>query len=321
MRRDDGVSRPARAVRNYSLKQRYYIVLLAVCQDDTLLTFCDRGAQLVEIPIQGHQRPEAVDDVLRQLRREDALVQRPIVLEIDGLPVVPRLEQRRRLALAPGILRPTQRKDLLLVELPHQTAQRLGVLVEAPAVGGHQRRAGTPEAHAVAVIVRPDLKIEGGATRPVLIAGADAEPQVILVRPLPVEPPGAPVDAGQLQQKRIVGTHLVNGVIDLLRQRPRGGQQMLLIVLLMLHEPAPLVVEANAPQKVHRFLRISLKCHIAAPWSSFVVGIVPGLRHFCKERKHNKKETSERMSLFGGAGDRTRTGTLSPAVDFEFLKK
>ncbi len=68
MRRDDGVSRPACAVRNYSLKQRYYIVLLAVCQDDTLLTFCDRGAQLVEIPIQGHQRPEAVDDVLRQLR-------------------------------------------------------------------------------------------------------------------------------------------------------------------------------------------------------------------------------------------------------------
>lgn len=102
MRRDDGVSRSACAVRNYSLKQCYYIVLLSVCQDGTLLTFCDRGAQLIEIPVQGHQRSETVDDVLRQLRREDTLVQRPVVLEIDGLPVVPRLEQRRRLTPAPG---------------------------------------------------------------------------------------------------------------------------------------------------------------------------------------------------------------------------
>ena len=48
--------------------------------------------------------------------------------------------------------------------------------VDALAVQGHEGRGGTPEAHAVAVIVRGNFKVEGGAAGPVLIAGADTEP-------------------------------------------------------------------------------------------------------------------------------------------------
>ena len=135
------------------------------------------------------------------------------------------------------------------------------MLVDGLAVRLHQRRLRRPEAHAVAVIVRPDLKVKRGPPRPVLAAGADAEPQVVLVRSIPVQPSGIPIDAGELQQKRLLGECRVQGFIHLLAQRTGGGQEMCLIVLLMRQKPGAFVVEPNAPQKVQCLLCIAFKSH------------------------------------------------------------
>ena len=43
----------------------------------------------------------------------------------------------------------------------------------------------------------------------------------------------------------------------------------------------------------------------------------PAGDRFCIAKPHQKEETHESVSPLFGAGDRTRTGTLSPAVDFE----
>ena len=74
-----------------------------------------------------------------------------------------------------------------------------------------------------------------------------------------MEPPGVPVDAGHLQQKRLVGILFVHGVVDLLAQRPGGRQHMGLIVLLVRQKPAALVVEPDAPEEIQRGGGIAFK--------------------------------------------------------------
>ena len=185
------------------------------------------------------------------------------MLQIHRLLLIPGPQQRADLPTASGILRPNQHEMFLPVEPPYQPGQFLRLLVDALAVRLHQRRLRRPEPHAVAVIIRRDLKVKRRPPRPVLVPGADAEPQMILVRPLPVQPPGVPVDTGHLQQERFLRVLLVQRLIYLLPQLPGGPQQMRLIVLLVGHEPAPLVVEPYAPQKVQRLLGVSLKCHVS----------------------------------------------------------
>ena len=133
--------------------------------------------------------------------------------------------------------------------------------VDLLAVGLHQRRCRCPEAQAEAVVVRPQLKPEGGPSRPVLVTGTDAPPQVILVGAPAVEPPGVPVNAGYLQDQRLVGKRLVHRLIDLFAQLLDGSQEGIDVLVLVRHKPAPLIVEADAPHEVHRLRGKALKCH------------------------------------------------------------
>ena len=177
----------------------------------------------------------------------------------QGLLLIPGAQQVADLALAADIVRAVQLKHLLAVKRPHQLLQGPGVPVDLLAIAGYQGGGGGPEAHAVAVVVRGDLKIEGGAAGPVLVPGADAEPQVVLVGPLAVEPPGVPVNAADLQDQRLPGQGRRQPLVHRLAQLPGGGQQVLLIVVLVDQEPAALIVEADAPHKIHGFLAVSLK--------------------------------------------------------------
>lgn len=84
---------------------------------------------------------------------------------------------------------------------------------------------------------------------------------MILIGPLSVETAGIPVDAADLQYQRFVGQHGMKAVVELLPQRTGGGQQVGLVLLFMLLKPAAVVIEADAPEKIHRLLVIALKHH------------------------------------------------------------
>ena len=177
----------------------------------------------------------------------------------QGLFLEPRPQKVADFPLAAGIAVPGEDELPLPVEQAHQPAEFIRALLQIPAKELHQLCPSLPEAHAVAVILRGDLEVEGGPSRPVLVPGAHAEPQVILVRSPAVEPSGIPIDTADLQQERLMGEHPPQALIDLLTQSPGRLQQMLLIVLLMGQKPLPFVIEADAPHKVHCLLRISLK--------------------------------------------------------------
>ena len=223
-----------------------------------------RGAEGGKIPVKGQEGFQVLRDPGGESRRVEALVQGDLMGQGQGFLLVPGAQQVADLALAADIVRSRQLKDLLAVKLAHQLLQGLGVPVDLLAIAGHGGGGSGPEAHAIAVIVRGDLKIEGRAARPVLVPGADAEPQVVLVGSLAVEPPGVPVNAADLQDQRLMGQRCRQTVVHGLAQLTGGGQQVLLVIVLMGQEPAAFVVEADAPHEIHGLLAVSLK-HSVSP--------------------------------------------------------
>ena len=222
------------------------------------------GAQAAEVVIKREQQVEVFHNLVREGGGEDLLVERQLMLQREGLLLVPRAQEVAHLALAAGVVRAGQGEDVLPIEAAHELFQLAGRAVDLAAVQLHQSGRGAPEAHAVAIVVRGDLEIERGAARPVILAGADAEPKVVLIRPTAEQAARVAVDTADLELQRLVRQHRVQAVVDLPAQCARRLEQGGLIDLLVLHEPAALIIEADPPEEIHRLLRIALK-HIRSP--------------------------------------------------------
>lgn len=111
------------------------------------------------------------------------------------------------------------------------------VPVDAGAELGHGDGLGAVIAHPQAVILRRDLKIEGGDMGPPLLLGPDGEPQVVLVGAAAVEPPCIPVDAGDMKVQLLLGIGGGHGGMDLAAQLLEGSDDQIQILLLVGLEP------------------------------------------------------------------------------------
>ena len=155
--------------------------------------------------------------------------------------------------------------------------------VDPLAIRLHQRRSRRPKAQAEAIILRCDLKPKGRPPRPVLIPRADAPPQMVFIRPAAEQTPRIAVNAGHLQHQRLVRQHLMDSLVHLCTQLLHRLQKCILIHLLILHEPAPLVVEADAPHEIHRRVRKALKHTLYLLFFlNFLLCILPRRKKFCK---------------------------------------
>ena len=125
------------------------------------------AGQREHIVVIGLQEAEPLQHLIGQLRLE----QQPLAVLIPGegnaFPVVPGGEQRPRVPLGALVQLPLQLERGLL-QLPGQLLHRLGVPVDAGAQLGHGDRGRVIAPHAEAVILRGDLKVEGGQAHPLL---------------------------------------------------------------------------------------------------------------------------------------------------------
>lgn len=103
---------------------------------------------------------------------------------------VPGLQQLGGGGPGPLVVRAGEGKDLLPVEAAGQLLHGLGLPIHPGPQLGHGEGRGLPEAHAVGVALRLQLKPEGGQGAGMLQGLVDAQPQVILIGPPAEEPPG-----------------------------------------------------------------------------------------------------------------------------------
>ena len=82
---------------------------------------------------------------------------------------------------------------------------------------------------------------------------------MVLIGAAPVEPPGVTIDPGDVEVQPEFGKLLLHRGVDLFPQLPHGAGHQGQVLLLAGLKPAALIVEADAPQKVHRLLGKSLK--------------------------------------------------------------
>ena len=139
--------------------------------------------------------------------------------------------------------------DAAALDLADDALKSGGICVETAAEGLHLAGRRAVKAHAVAVIGRADLEPEH---RPFEKDAAVLyrEPQMILVRPAPEQPPRVAVNARDVQ----TAVHLREAAAH---QRLRlGGERLerlvhgLLKLLLVLVEPDALVIECQLPEKI-----------------------------------------------------------------------
>ena len=69
-----------------------------------------------------------------------------------------------------------------------------------------------------------------------------------------MEPSGIPVNAGHLANQAVIRPLLPHKLIQFFSQLPHGLVERFQIGFLMGFKPAPLIVEADAPHKIHSFL-------------------------------------------------------------------
>src|SRR5699024_196262 len=113
--------------------------------------------------------------------------------------------------------------------------------------------------------LRSHLEPEDRPVGPRVPLRPQGEPQVVLVGTPAVEPPGVPVDPGNVEVQPQLGPLGGEAVVDLLPQRRRGLIETAEILLLVGLEPGPVVVEADPPQKVQGLLTIALKHAVFTP--------------------------------------------------------
>ena len=74
-----------------------------------------------------------------------------------------------------------------------------------------------------------------------------------------MEPPCIPVDAGDMKVQLLLGIGGGHGGMDLAAQLLEGSDDQIQILLLVGLEPTALIIESDAPQKIHGALRKTLK--------------------------------------------------------------
>ena len=90
-------------------------------------------------------------------------------------------------------------------------------------------------------------------------AGLDGKPQVVLVGPAAEEPPGVPVDAGDVYPSLKVREAGGEARIGVGGQGLEGGVHLVLKFLLVGEKPGPLVVEGELPEERAGFFGEALK--------------------------------------------------------------
>ena len=69
-----------------------------------------------------------------------------------------------------------------------------------------------------------------------------------------MEPPGIPVDPGDMEVESQLRGFLLHDLLDLLPQLAQGLSHVGQILLLVLQKPAAFVIEADSPQEIHCLL-------------------------------------------------------------------
>ena len=157
-----------------------------------------------------------------------------------------------RSLLFSSVFWPLQDKDILLIQAVGQLQQGLVVPVHPGAVPFHDRRFGAPKAHAVAPLVGRDFEPQRRACA--LIPAVPAEqgqPQVVFVGSPAEQPPGVPVDAGDLQVELAFGKAFQQLVLHVGPQFLHGLIQVFEIVRLVGFKPGFFIVEPDAPEKLN----------------------------------------------------------------------
>ena len=185
------------------------------------------GGQCQKIVIIGQQKCVAGFDPVHHIPAEQLLRQFLLVGDADGFHLEPRRQQlRRRTCLGALVGIAAQSKFRLATQRLRQLFHRLRVPDDPRAQLGHVHGPGHPTAHAVAPVIRPQLKPEGRPGGPVLSGAFHAEPQVVLVRPPAVEPPGVPVDPGDTAHHGVILPLFGQKFIDLRSQVLHGAVKL-----------------------------------------------------------------------------------------------
>ena len=111
----------------------------------------------------------------------------------------------------------------------------------------HGSRPGLPDGEAVIHTLGVDLQKQAGIFRPPFHILPDAEPQALLVGVRVVEP-GVPVDPADLED---VAGFIQEGFKKVPAQGFHGLVEGIDVLFFMFQEPVPVVVQANAPEKIH----------------------------------------------------------------------
>ena len=174
------------------------------------------------------------------------------------LAVIPGVEPLAPVGLGPLVGGAVEGVGAALFQVPDDLFKPLGLVVDALApvladVGGI-----LPVAAAAAPAGAADLEPEHGPEGAAL-AALQGKPQVILVGAAAEQPPGVPVDAGDVGLELLVregGLHLFQRLEG---QGAEGLVQRVLEFLLVLQEPGAVVVHGEAPDEIAGGLGKSVK--------------------------------------------------------------
>ena len=203
--------------------------------------------------------------------------------EVEHALIVPRAQQRAGVALRAGVVLPGEHEGILRVQALGQRRQRQGIGVDRAAEARHRVRLRPVKAHAVAVVVRRDLEIKRRDLRPAAAVAPQCEPEVLLIRPIAVQPPRVAVDARHVQVPLPVGVRLLERRRHVRGQRLHGPVERVEKYLLVLQKPRALVVKAQLPEKVDRCVGKACEHVCFAP--CLCVESIPILRRNIRPRK------------------------------------
>ena len=150
--------------------------------------------------------------------------------------------------------------------MPEQIQKAVRVGGNLLPVGFHGDSPGMPEGEAVADALGANFEKQAGIFCPPVYILPDTAPEAFLVGQRVVKP-GIPIDPGDLQDAAGLFQKWLK---KLLAQRLHGRVQCVYVLLFVFQKPVPVVVHANAPEKIDGFRGETFK-HSAFP--SFILRI------------------------------------------------